>query len=62
MMLRHLKMDEHAQNIERSVLKTIADGKVKISSRLNLKFRTGDLGGKATNTQFTNAVIDNLKN
>jgi isocitrate/isopropylmalate dehydrogenase len=28
---------------------------------LIIKFRTGDLGGKATNTQFTAAVIDNLK-
>jgi isocitrate/isopropylmalate dehydrogenase len=29
MMLRHLKMEEHALNIEEAVLKTIADGKVR---------------------------------
>ncbi|KAI8998370.1 hypothetical protein BC832DRAFT_565589 [Gaertneriomyces semiglobifer] len=51
MMLRHMKMDQHADNIQRAVLKTIAEGKA----------RTGDLGGKATNTQFTEAVIANLK-
>ena len=51
MMLKHMKMDHHGDNIQRAVLKTIAEG----------KFRTGDLGGKATNSQFTQAVIDNLK-
>jgi isocitrate dehydrogenase (NAD+) len=51
MMLRHMRLDQHADNIERAVLKTIADGTVL----------TGDLGGKATNTQFTEAVISNLK-
>lgn len=50
-MLRHMKLDRHADDIEKAVLKTIADGGA----------RTGDLGGKATNTQFTNAVILNLK-
>ncbi|KAL5037371.1 hypothetical protein BDV3_006871 [Batrachochytrium dendrobatidis] len=51
MMLRHLKLNNHADNIERAVLKTIASGIA----------RTGDLGGKATNSQFTQAVIDNLQ-
>ncbi|KAJ1548301.1 hypothetical protein HK405_003750 [Cladochytrium tenue] len=50
MMLQHLKMDKHAERIQAAVLKTIAEG----------EFRTGDLGGKATNTQFTDAVIRNL--
>ncbi|KAJ3040741.1 NAD-dependent isocitrate dehydrogenase [Rhizophlyctis rosea] len=50
MMLRHMKMDHHADSIQHAVLKTIAEGKA----------RTGDLGGKATNTQFTEAVISNL--
>ncbi|KAJ3410658.1 NAD-dependent isocitrate dehydrogenase [Chytridiales sp. JEL 0842] len=50
MMLRHMKMEDHAVNIERAVLKTIADG----------KYRTGDLGGKASNTEFTRAIIANL--
>jgi isocitrate dehydrogenase (NAD+) len=30
MMLRHLKMEKHAENIERAVLKTIAEGKVSV--------------------------------
>ncbi|KAJ3260480.1 NAD-dependent isocitrate dehydrogenase [Boothiomyces macroporosus] len=50
MMLRHMKLNKHADEIEKAVLKTIADGHA----------RTGDLGGKATNTQFTDAVIANL--
>ncbi|KAJ3284915.1 NAD-dependent isocitrate dehydrogenase [Borealophlyctis nickersoniae] len=50
MMLRHLKMDNHADSIQHAVLKAIADGNA----------RTGDLGGKATNTQFTQEVIKNL--
>jgi isocitrate dehydrogenase (NAD+) len=49
MMLRYMGLNTHADSIEKSVLKTIADGP-----------RTGDLGGKATNTEFTNAVIANL--
>jgi isocitrate dehydrogenase (NAD+) len=51
MMLRHMKLDKHADQIEKAVLKTIADKKEL----------TGDLGGKGTNTSFTNAVISNLK-
>ncbi|KAI9088481.1 hypothetical protein DFS34DRAFT_611874 [Phlyctochytrium arcticum] len=50
MMLRHMKMDAHADSIQQAVLKTIAENHA----------RTGDLGGKATNTQFTQAVISNL--
>ncbi|KAJ3194516.1 NAD-dependent isocitrate dehydrogenase [Irineochytrium annulatum] len=50
MMLKHLKMEEHANTIQAAVLKTIAEG----------EFRTGDLGGKASNSEFTRAVIGNL--
>ncbi|KAJ3306255.1 NAD-dependent isocitrate dehydrogenase [Kappamyces sp. JEL0829] len=50
MMLRHMKLETHANDIEAAVLKTIAAGKVL----------TGDLKGTATNTQFTDAVISNL--
>ncbi|KAI8806632.1 hypothetical protein BJ742DRAFT_898608 [Cladochytrium replicatum] len=50
MMLRHMGMDAHGDKIHAAVLKTIADG----------KYRTGDLGGKASNTEFTNEVINNL--
>lgn len=49
MMLRHMRLNTYADTIESAVLKTIAEGP-----------RTGDLGGKATNTEFTNAVIGNL--
>ncbi|KAI9088350.1 hypothetical protein DFS34DRAFT_640627, partial [Phlyctochytrium arcticum] len=45
-----MKMDAHADSIQQAVLKTIAENHA----------RTGDLGGKATNTQFTQAVISNL--
>ena len=50
MMLRHLSMNEKAAMIQAAVLKTIADG----------KFLTKDLGGSATTTQFTDAVIGNM--
>jgi isocitrate/isopropylmalate dehydrogenase len=50
MMLRHMHLGSYADTIENAVLKTIAEGK-------NL---TRDLGGKATNTEFTNQVIDNF--
>ncbi|KAG2218717.1 hypothetical protein INT45_002425 [Circinella minor] len=51
MMLRHMRLNEQASNIEQAVFKTIAEGKTL----------TADLGGRATNTQYTNAVIQNLK-
>ncbi|CDH59026.1 probable idh2-isocitrate dehydrogenase subunitmitochondrial [Lichtheimia corymbifera JMRC:FSU:9682] len=50
MMLRHMHLEEHARNIEQAVLKTIAEG----------KHLTADLGGRATNTEYTDAVIKNL--
>ncbi|KAJ3376915.1 NAD-dependent isocitrate dehydrogenase, partial [Chytriomyces hyalinus] len=43
-------LEDHADRIQKAVLKTIAEG----------QFRTGDLGGKATNSAFTEAVIRNL--
>lgn len=49
-MLRHLKLDDKADQIQVSILKTIAEGKC----------RTIDLGGKSSTTEFTNAVCDNL--
>ncbi|KAI8099381.1 isocitrate dehydrogenase, NAD-dependent [Halteromyces radiatus] len=51
MMLKHMRLNEQAANIEQAVFKTIAEGKAL----------TADLGGKATNSQYTKAVIDNLK-
>jgi isocitrate dehydrogenase (NAD+) len=50
MMLRHLGMTDKAHMIQEAVLKTIAEG----------KYRTGDLGGSASTTDFTKAIIDNM--
>lgn len=50
MMLQHLKLDESAELIHKSVLKTIAEEKCL----------TGDLGGSATCSDYTKAIIDNL--
>ncbi|CCF56933.1 hypothetical protein KAFR_0B06370 [Kazachstania africana CBS 2517] len=51
MMLHHMGLNEYGDKIENAVLKTIA---------ASSKNRTGDLGGTATTTSFTEAVIDNL--
>ncbi|KAI8389372.1 isocitrate dehydrogenase, NAD-dependent [Blakeslea trispora] len=51
MMLRHMRLTSQAENIEQAVFKTLAEG----------KYLTADLGGRATNTEYTNAVISNLK-
>jgi isocitrate dehydrogenase (NAD+) len=50
MMLRHLGYNEQAEMIQKATLDTIAEG----------KYRTGDLGGSATTTDFTKAIIDKL--
>ncbi|KAG0020458.1 NAD-dependent isocitrate dehydrogenase [Entomortierella chlamydospora] len=50
LMLRHMGLNEYANKIEKATLKVIADGKVL----------TGDLGGRSTNTEFTNAIISEL--
>jgi len=50
MMLRHMHLNSYADTIENAVLKTIAEG----------KHLTRDLGGTATNTEFTNHIINNL--
>ncbi|CAO3703480.1 unnamed protein product [Rhizopus stolonifer] len=47
MMLKHMRLNEQASNIEQAVFKTLAEGKAL----------TGDLGGRATNTEYTKAVI-----
>ncbi|KAI7878139.1 isocitrate dehydrogenase, NAD-dependent [Lichtheimia hyalospora FSU 10163] len=51
MMLRHMRLTDQAANIEQAVFKTIAEGNAL----------TADLGGRSSNTQYTNAVIQNLK-
>jgi len=50
MMLRHMGLHRHGDRIQDAVLKTIAQG----------KYRTADLGGKASTTEFKKAVIGNL--
>ena len=50
MMLRHLGMVSHADRIQKACLDVIAEG----------KFRTGDLGGTASTTQFTGAICEKL--
>ncbi|KAF9177242.1 NAD-dependent isocitrate dehydrogenase [Haplosporangium sp. Z 767] len=50
LMLKHMGLNQYADQIERATLKVIADGKVL----------TGDLGGKSSNTEFTNAIISEL--
>ena len=50
MLLHHIELDGHADRIEKALLGTIGEG----------KFLTGDLGGTATTTDFTKAIIDRL--
>ncbi|KAL7274232.1 NAD-dependent isocitrate dehydrogenase [Rhizina undulata] len=51
MMLQHMGLNSHAQKIQKAIFDTLAEGKAL----------TGDLGGKATTTQYTNAIISRLK-
>lgn len=50
MMLRHLGHLDYAERIQAAVLNTIAEG----------KYRTGDLGGSSTTSDFTKAIIGKL--
>lgn len=49
-MLRHLEVNDKADRIHEAILKTIAEG----------KYRTVDLGGTASRSDFTKAVCSNL--
>lgn len=51
MMLRHLNKHEPAKKIHASVMRVLQDA----------KYLTPDLGGKSSTTEYTNAVISNLK-
>lgn len=51
MMLRHLNLTEHADRIEKATLGTIAAG----------KHLTRDLGGNSGTSDYTKAIIGNLK-
>ena len=71
-MLRHMNMHSLADNIENAILGVIAEGKVRQSYEwliyactdsdvgFSVQHTTGDLGGKATNTAFTQAVCERL--
>jgi len=51
MLLRHLGLDDHANRISNAVYDVIAQGKV----------RTPDMGGNATNHEFTRAILDSME-
>ncbi|TEB35697.1 hypothetical protein FA13DRAFT_1728546 [Coprinellus micaceus] len=50
MMLRHMRLNEYADKIESAALSTIAEGKTI----------TGDLGGKASTKEYTDAIIQKI--
>ena len=50
MMLRHMDLGQYADRIEKAAFATLAEGKAL----------TGDLGGKASTQQFTEAIINKL--
>lgn len=49
-MLHHLELNDKADRIQDAILKTIAEG----------KYRTADLGGNSTTSDFTKAICDHL--
>uniref|UniRef100_A0A803PAG2 Isopropylmalate dehydrogenase-like domain-containing protein n=4 Tax=Cannabis sativa TaxID=3483 RepID=A0A803PAG2_CANSA len=49
-MLRHLELHDKADRIQDAILNTIAEG----------KFRTADLGGNSSTTDFTKAICNHL--
>lgn len=46
-----MKFPEHAKKIEKACFETIKDG----------KYRTGDLGGKARCSEFTDAICSRVE-
>lgn len=51
MMLKNMGLSKYGDAIETSIFKVMKEG----------KHLTGDLGGKAKTTEFTKAIIDNLR-
>ncbi|TKY52962.1 Isocitrate dehydrogenase of NAD catalytic subunit 5 [Spatholobus suberectus] len=49
-MLRHLNLHDKAEQIQKTILNTIAEG----------RYRTADLGGSSKTTEFTKAIVDHL--
>ncbi|MCJ1355775.1 MAG: NAD-dependent isocitrate dehydrogenase [Icmadophila ericetorum] len=50
MMLQHMGLTEHANNIQKAIFATLAEG----------KYLTGDLGGKAKTHEYAQAIIAKL--
>jgi isocitrate dehydrogenase (NAD+) len=50
MMLRHMRLNDHAARIESAIFDTLAEG----------RYLTGDLGGKAKTHEYAGAIIDKL--
>lgn len=50
MMLRHLKLNSHADKIQAACFSVIKDG----------KYLTGDLGGKAKCSEYTNEICSRV--
>ncbi|KAL7965850.1 hypothetical protein HDV63DRAFT_413626 [Trichoderma sp. SZMC 28014] len=50
MMLRHMRLNDHANKIEKAIFDTLAEG----------KSLTGDLGGKAKTHEYAGAIIEKL--
>uniref|UniRef100_A0A6E8VC70 Isocitrate dehydrogenase [NAD] subunit, mitochondrial n=1 Tax=Anopheles coluzzii TaxID=1518534 RepID=A0A6E8VC70_ANOCL len=51
MMLRHMELNQHADKIQSACFETIKEA----------KYLTGDLGGKAKCSEYTNAICDRIK-
>uniref|UniRef100_A0A182VZT2 Isocitrate dehydrogenase [NAD] subunit, mitochondrial n=1 Tax=Anopheles minimus TaxID=112268 RepID=A0A182VZT2_9DIPT len=51
MMLRHMELNQHADKIQGACFETIKEA----------KWLTGDLGGKAKCSEYTNAICDRIK-
>lgn len=51
MMLRHMELNQHAEKIQAACFETIKDA----------KYLTGDLGGKAKCSEYTNAICERIK-
>lgn len=51
MMLRHMNLNEVADNIEQAALGVISEGKTI----------TGDLGGRSSTQEFTDSILRNIK-
>ncbi len=49
-MLRHMALFDEAARVEKAIFATLADGTVT----------TGDLGGKASTSQYADAIISRL--